>query len=103
MGRREIGRVLEGSSESPDLRIGMTSADFQTCANVFEENEVLTRFVPPFVLANQFARCQSTRRDTGWVLFAGTEIPRCWSGALTDILHLAHDILFPWPCIPDPA
>ena len=45
MGRREIGRVLEGSSESPDLRIGMTSADFQTCANVFEENEVLTRFV----------------------------------------------------------
>ena len=37
--------MLEGSSESPDLRIGMTSADFQTCANVSEENEVLTRFV----------------------------------------------------------
>ena len=36
MGRREIGRVLEGSSESPDMRIGMTSANFQTCANVFE-------------------------------------------------------------------
>ena len=45
IGRREIGHVFEGSSESPDLRIGMTSADFQTCANVFEENEVLTRFV----------------------------------------------------------
>ena len=37
--------MLEGSSESTDLRIGMTSADFQTCANLFEENEVLTRFV----------------------------------------------------------
>ena len=26
MGRRDIGRVLEGSSGSPDLRTGMTSA-----------------------------------------------------------------------------
>ena len=32
-------------SHLADLRIGMTSADFQTCANVLEENEVLTRFV----------------------------------------------------------
>ena len=45
MGRRDIGRVLEGSSGSPDLRIGMTSADFHTCTNLFEENDVLTRFV----------------------------------------------------------
>ena len=43
--RRDIGRVLEGSSESPDLRIGMTSVNFHTCANLFEENEVLIRFV----------------------------------------------------------
>ena len=45
MGGRDIGRVLEGSSGSPDLRIGMTSANFHTWANVFKENEVLTRFV----------------------------------------------------------
>ena len=45
MGRRDIGRVLESSSGSPDLRIGMTSANFHTCVNLFEENEVLTRFV----------------------------------------------------------
>ena len=45
IGRRDIGRVLKGSSESPDLRIGMTSVNFHTCANLFEENEVLIRFV----------------------------------------------------------
>ena len=44
-GRRHIGRVLEGLTGSPDLRIGMTSANFHTCANLFEENELLTRFV----------------------------------------------------------
>ena len=30
MERRDIGHVLEGSSGSPDLRIGMTSANFHT-------------------------------------------------------------------------
>lgn len=45
MGKRDIGRVLEGSSRSPDLRMGITSPNFQTCAKVCEENEVLTRFV----------------------------------------------------------
>ena len=45
MGRRLIGRVLEGSTGSPDLRKGMTSANFHTCANLLEENEVITRFV----------------------------------------------------------
>ena len=44
-GRRDIGHVLEGSSGSPDLRIAMISANFHTCANLFEENEVLIRFV----------------------------------------------------------
>lgn len=45
IGRRDIGCVLERSSASPDLTRGITSANFQTCANVFEEKEVLTRFV----------------------------------------------------------
>ena len=45
MERGDIGHVLEGSPGSPDLRIGMTSANFHTSANLFEENEVLTRFV----------------------------------------------------------
>ena len=36
---------MEGSSESPDFRIEMTSTNFHTCANLFEENELLTRFV----------------------------------------------------------
>ena len=35
MGRRDIGHVLEGSSGSPDLQMGMTSANFHTCANLF--------------------------------------------------------------------
>ena len=37
--------MLEGSSASPDLARGTTSANFQTCANVCEEKEVSTRFV----------------------------------------------------------
>ena len=37
--------MLEGSSASPDLTRGITSANFQACANVFEEKEVLTGFV----------------------------------------------------------
>ena len=41
MGKRDIGRVLEGSSKSPDLRIGITSADFHTSAKVFDENDLL--------------------------------------------------------------
>ena len=47
MGNSDMGRVLEGSSgsESPDLRMGMTSADFQTCAKVFVENELLIKLV----------------------------------------------------------
>ena len=45
MGKRDIGRVLEGSSKSPDLRIGITSADFHTSAKVFDENDLLIRFV----------------------------------------------------------
>jgi len=45
IGRRDIGRVFEGSSASPDKTRGITSANFQTCANVIDEKEVLTRFV----------------------------------------------------------
>ena len=37
--------MLQGSSASPHLTRGITSANFQTRANVFEEKEVLTRFV----------------------------------------------------------
>ena len=37
--------MLEGSSASPDLTRGITSANFQASTNVFEEKEVLTRFV----------------------------------------------------------
>lgn len=37
--------MLEGSSASPDLTRGITSANFQARANVFEEKEVLTGFV----------------------------------------------------------
>ena len=39
--------MLEGSSASLDLTRGTTSANFQTCANVFEEKKVLTGFVIP--------------------------------------------------------
>jgi len=49
-------RVLEGSSGSLDLNIKMTSANFQTCANAFEENEVLTMFV---VAASVIVSCLS--------------------------------------------
>ena len=45
IGRRDIGHVLEGLSASPDLTRGITSANFQAHANVFEEKEVLTGFV----------------------------------------------------------
>ena len=45
IGRRDIGCVLEGSSASPNLTRGITSANFQTRANVFEEKEILTKFV----------------------------------------------------------
>ena len=38
-----MGRVLDGLSGSPDLRMGITSADFQACAKIFEENELLMR------------------------------------------------------------
>ena len=49
-------RVLEGSSGSLDLNREMTSANFQTCANAFEENEVLTMFV---VAASVIVSCLS--------------------------------------------
>lgn len=37
--------MLEGSSASPHLTRGTTSANLKTCENMFEEKEVLTRFV----------------------------------------------------------
>ena len=49
-------RVLEGSLGSPDLRIEMTSGNFQTCANVFEGNEVLAMFV---IAASVIVSCLS--------------------------------------------
>ena len=67
--------MFEGSSESPDLRIGMTSADFQTCANVFEENEVLTRFVIAESVTGKlsFSTLAVTLSRTG-VLFDGKDL-----------------------------
>ena len=47
---------LEGSSGSLDLKIEMTSATFQTCANTFEEKEVFTMFV---VAASVIVSCLS--------------------------------------------
>ena len=37
--------MFSGSSGSPDLRFGMTSADFHACAKQFDANEELMRFV----------------------------------------------------------
>ena len=36
MGKRDIGRVLEGSSKSPDLRIGITSADYMKAQDIMQ-------------------------------------------------------------------
>ena len=68
--------MLEGSSESPDLRIRMTLADFQTCANVLEENEVLTRFVIAESVIGKlsFSTLAVTLSRPG-VLFDGTLAP----------------------------
>lgn len=79
MGRSDIGCVLEGSSGSPDLRIGMTSANFHTWANVFKENEVLTRFV---ILASVI----------GNLSFNILVVTVSWPGALFDWKDL---IIFP--------
>ena len=40
-----IGQVFLGSSESLDLRLGVTSADFDACAKQFNANKGLIRLV----------------------------------------------------------
>ena len=37
--------MFSGSSGSPDLRFGMTSADFHACAKQFDANEEFMRLV----------------------------------------------------------
>ena len=73
MGKSDMGRVLEGSSESesPDLRMGMTSADFQACAKVLEENELLIKLV-------------IIGRDTGKLSFRILAVTLSYPGALFD-------------------
>ena len=81
IGRRDIGRVLEGLSASPYLTREITSANFQTCANVFEEKEVLTTFV-------------ITERVVGKLSFSTLALTLSRLGAL----HVAKDLItFPTP------
>ena len=75
MGKRHFGRVLEGLTGSPDLRIGMTSANFHTWANLFEENEVITRFViSAIVIGKLFFNIPAVTLSGPAALFDGKDL-----------------------------
>ena len=60
--RRDIGRVFSGTSGSPDLSFGMTTADFPACAKQFDANEELIRLVMTGRVAGRLSL--STLADT---------------------------------------
>ena len=62
IGRIDIWRVFSGSLGSPDLRFGMTTADFHTCTKQFDANEVFIRLTMTGRVAGRMSL--STPADT---------------------------------------
>ena len=53
MGSKEIGRQLAGSSITPDFKMGVTSAIFQTLAKTMDEKELFIIWVTAGSMADK--------------------------------------------------